>query len=473
MTALGKLFRTTAFKLSAVYLVLFSIGAGLVLASVGRRVKTVLNEQIAETVDADLVALSEQYTLGGIQQLAGAVRRRAQAPNGSLYLVTTFAGDVIAGNIAEMPSVPPDERELVEATYRLRGETSASKHTALARIFLLPGGYQLLVGHDIQDHKILRGILRSALGASLFWLALVGALGGLFMAHRVLERVDAMSGAAARIMAGDLKQRLTVSDAGDELDRLAENLNLMLERIDELMQGLTQVSDNIAHDLKTPLTRLRNRAEEGLRVDGATETYRAALMKVIEESDALIRVFNALLLIARAEAGYSSDNIAPFDAAQVARDIAEIYEPLCEEQGVQLRLSAEGEILVSGQRDLFTQAVVNLVDNALKYGVATHDPTIEIGASVAGDRVEIVVADHGAGVSSQDRERIAGRFVRLENSRSQPGSGLGLSLAAAVARLHHGVLRIEDNGPGLRATLSLPIAASSAGPASRGMRENA
>jgi signal transduction histidine kinase len=309
---------------------------------------------------------------------------------------------------------------------------------------------------------VLRDILRQALGVSLFWLALVGAMGGLFVAHRMLERVDVMSASARRIMAGDLHERLAVSGAGDELDRLAENFNAMLERISELMQGLREVSDNIAHDLKTPLTRLRNRAEAALRDSSENGEHREALNAVIEESDCLIRVFNALLMIARAEAGYSSDNLVTYDADAVVADIVEMYEPVAEEQGVELAVTTEPGLVVTGSRELLGQAVVNLVDNALKYGVSGEKPRIDVSAKRFCDRVEITVADHGPGISPADRERVVGRFVRLENSRSRPGSGLGLSMAAAVARLHHGALRIEDNAPGLRVVLSLPATRAAA-----------
>ncbi len=272
----------------------------------------------------------------------------------------------------------------------------------------------------------------------------------------MLERVDVMSASARRIMAGDLHERLAVTGAGDELDRLAENFNAMLERISELMTGLREVSDNIAHDLKTPLTRLRNRAEAALRGASDNGQHREALTAVIEESDSLIRVFNALLMIARAEAGYSSDNLAPFEADAVVSDIVEMYEPVAEEQGVRLEAQTEPGLAVTGSRELLGQAVVNLVDNALKYGASGESPRIDVRAKRVADRIEITVADHGPGISPQDRERVVGRFVRLENSRSRPGSGLGLSMAAAVARLHHGALRIEDNAPGLRVVLSLP-----------------
>lgn len=456
--ALGKLFRTTAFKLSIAYLVLFSIGAGLVLTRVGARVKEVLDEQIEQTIDAEIRALSEQYAQGGLRQLSTAVERRVRAPGGSLYLLTTHAGDAIVGNIDPPRVAPVGGKELVETTYQRRGETTGEIHPALMRLFIIPGGFRLLIGHDIEDHKVLRDILRRALGVSLFWLALVGALGGLLVSHRMLERVDVMSASARRIMAGDLHERLAVTGAGDELDRLAENFNAMLERIYELMTGLREVSDNIAHDLKTPLTRLRNRAEAALRAGSPNGEHREALQAVIEESDGLIRVFNALLMIARAEAGYSSDNLAQFDAAAVVRDIVEMYEPVAEEQGADISLAAEDGLIVTGIRDLLGQAVVNLVDNALKYGAQGETARVDVSAARVGERVEITVADHGPGISPQDRERVVGRFVRLENSRSRPGSGLGLSMAAAVARLHHGALRIDDNAPGLRVVLSLPAA---------------
>ena len=466
MTALGKLFRTTAFKLSIAYLVLFSIGAGLVLARVGARVKEVLDEQIEQTVDAEIRALSEQYAQGGLRQLANAVERRVRAPGGSLYLLSSHSGDVIVGNIEPPNFTPSGGTELVETTYERRGEPGV-KHPALLRLFLLPGGFRLLIGHDIEDHEVLRGILRRALGVSLFWLALVGALGGLFVSYRMLERVDVMSGSARRIMAGDMHERLAISGAGDELDRLAENFNAMLERISELMAGLREVSDNIAHDLKTPLTRLRNRAEAALRAGSNDSEHRAALAAVIEESDNLIRVFNALLMIARAEAGYSSDNMASFDADAVVRDIAEMYEPVAEEQGVRLDVTTQDGLTIMGSRELLGQALVNLVDNALKYGGTGEEPRIAIEARRVGDRVEIIVADRGPGIAPSDRERVVGRFVRLENSRSRPGSGLGLSLAAAVARMHHGALRIEDNAPGLRVALSLPAMRTTVGPTAR------
>jgi signal transduction histidine kinase len=463
----GKLFRTTAFKLSLAYFVLFSLGAFVVLGSVGQRVEAVLDEETAQNIDAEIARLTELFGEGGLRQLVMSIERRARAPGGSIFLVTTPAGEYIAGNIIASPMIGAEEGALDETIYRRRGEGADIHHHALAKLAILPGEFRVLVGHDVEDHRVLRRILRQGLGASLFWLALVGTLGGLFVAYRMLERVDAMSASARRIMAGDLDQRLEATGAGDELDRLAENLNAMLARIGQLMTGLSEVSDNIAHDLKTPLTRLRNRAEEVSRGDASMEQMRAALGAIIAESDALIRVFDALLTIARAEAGYSSDNLSEVDAGEIAADIAELYEPVAEQRGALLRSEAQEGLIVRGNRELLGRMLANLVDNALKYGVGGDKPSILpsilVSARRVGGSIEICVADRGPGVPPRDRERVIGRFTRLENSRSLPGSGLGLSLAAAVARLHHGSLRLEDNAPGLRAIVTLPAVASSRG----------
>lgn len=463
MSVLGKLFRTTAFKLSLGYLVAFAIGASVVMTWVSWNVGRLIDEQIGATIEAEINGLSEQYAQGGIRRLLDVVERRVRQPGASLYLVTNFQGQAITGNIKGLPPEVLLRPGVRETAYERVGEVEIDRR-ALARIFLLPGGFRLLVGRDLEDRESLRSVMGRALLTSLFWLVVIGAFGGLFVARRVLRRVEAISDSARTIMQGDLAQRLPLAGANDELDRLAGNLNEMLERIQELMAGVREVSDNIAHDLKTPLTRLRNRAEEALRSARDPKDYRIALEKMLEESEQLIRIFNALLTIARLEAGGERGEHAAFDLATCVRDVAELYEPLADEAGIDLVVETSGDSTVLGSRELAGQALANLIDNALKY--AAPGPglrgVVHVRVQRLGHGVEASVADNGPGIPAADRERVFGRFVRLESSRSRPGSGLGLSLVAAVASLHNGDVRIEDNEPGLRVVLVFPAAAGDA-----------
>ena len=288
----------------------------------------------------------------------------------------------------------------------------------------------------------------------------LGIGAGLLISRSVLTRIETVSEASRKIMAGDLSRRIPLAGSGDELDRLAESLNAMLARIEELMAALREVSDNIAHDLKTPLTRLRNRAEAALRSHDDPAAYRDGLSKTIEEADELIRTFNSLLLIARLEAGAAAENMALVDPAAVIADVAELYEPVAEQAGLQPGgYHARWAAAFVANRELVSQAVANLVDNAIKYSA---DSKSRAAAPCASGSIAPAKTSRspsptcGPGIAPNDRPRALQRFVRLEKSRSQPGSGLGLSLVAAVARLHGGSIRLEDNAPGLKAVLVLP-----------------
>ncbi|MGL4296602.1 MAG: sensor histidine kinase, partial [Aestuariivirga sp.] len=270
-------------------------------------------------------------------------------------------------------------------------------------------------------------------------------------------RVDAITAASHTIMAGDMGGRMPVSGSGDELDRLALALNQMLDQIQRLMAGMQEVSSNVAHDLKTPLTRVKARVEAALRSGNAGE-YKAALEKTVEESDRLLDTFNALLSIARAEAGQARSGLEPIDASQVIADVAELYEPTAEELGGNLQFDVAPDLNVRGDRQLLAQALSNLIDNALKYGAREgQGPEIKVTGQVEGNNVVIAVGDHGEGIAPGDRGRVTERFVRLDSSRARPGNGLGLSLVSGVMKLHDGALVLDDNGPGLLAKLVLPL----------------
>lgn len=465
MTALGKLFRTTTFKLTLVYLTVFALFAAFLLGYFAFNTRRLVTEQITDTVNAEITGLAEQYRLGGIRRIVIVVDGRARRPGSSLYLVTTFTGEALAGNVTALQPGILDQPGWTETAYRRLDESEGAdrpEHLALVRVYELPGGFRLLVGRDLEERERLYHIIVSAGRWSIAIVLVLGLAGGLFVTRRVLRRVDAMTETTRSIMGGDLGERLPVTGTGDELDRLAENLNAMLDRIEALMHGLKEVSDNIAHDLKTPLTRLRNRTEQALRSAGNEAEYRAALESTIEESDSLIATFNALLMIARAESGQARGDMHEFDAAEIAHDVGELYEPLAEEKGIELKVEAETAAPVKGSRELVSQALANLVDNAIKYSAPGEGaangvvPEIVVRATSDGDRILLTVADRGPGIPQADRARAVERFVRLEQSRSKPGSGLGLSLAAAVARLHGGELTLEDNSPGLKSIIALP-----------------
>jgi signal transduction histidine kinase len=460
VTALAKLFRTTAFKIVAAYLLIFSLFAVGVVFYLARHTQQLVVSQITETVDLEVRNLTEQYGIGGIRRLVDVIEKRAAQPGSNLYLVTTYSGDALAGNIVDMPVSVLQNEGWSEITYRHAEAGNAAKESrALVRVVSLPGGFRLLVGRDFEERDRLRQILAQPARWAVVLIVVMGVAGGIFVARRVLKRIDSMTATNERIMAGDLTGRLAVTGSGDEFDRLANSLNAMLERIEALMSGLKQVSDNIAHDLKTPLTRLRIRTEEALRTAKSESDYRAALESTIEESDGLIRIFDALLMIARAEAGEARHGMVDFDANDVAKSVVELYEPLAEEKGLRLAADIDGPLPVHGSRELVGQALANLIDNAIKYGGAGRPGDkneIRVATQRENGSALLTVADHGRGIAIEDRGRAVERFVRLEPSRSRPGVGLGLSLASAVARLHGGELRLEDNSPGLRVTLALP-----------------
>jgi signal transduction histidine kinase len=471
VTAFGKLIRTTAFRLTLAYLFLFALFAASLLGYFAWNTRRLITEQITTTVNAEVGVISDIFGRRGLHGLVLAIENRALRPGANLYLVTTPTGRAIAGNVGSLAPGVMATSGWSEARYRRLDEQDAADHRALVYVTELDG-FRLLVGRDLEERRRMFGIVAKAAQWSLLVVIVLGLGGGIFVARRVLRRIDAMTGTTRRIMAGDLSGRLPVGRSGDELDRLAENLNAMLERIEALMMGLKEVSDNIAHDLKTPLTRLRNRAEEALAKSGSEAEYRSALERTIEESDGLIRTFNALLMIARAESGQARGNMDDFDAADVAHGIQELYEPLAEDDGMSLRVKTESTPL-HGNRELISQALANLVENAIKYGkpIAAAQPLsansvadprsreILIEARRDGDSVLLSVRDHGRGIPEADRKHAVERFVRLEASRTQPGSGLGLSLASAVATLHGGELRLDDADPGLSATLAIPARA--------------
>ena len=466
---LARLFRSTAVRLALMFMAVFALSAVMVVGYIYWNTNLLLARRLTATIDAEIRVLSENYQVGGMRRLVSAIEQRAAVPGDTIYLLANSQGRAIAGNLLSIPSQISGPPGWIEFSYEVYQSGRRELKLARARTFRLQGGFSLLVGRDIGEQRRFEQVITSALIWSLGLTMLIGLFAGWIVSRRMLVRIGKMRATSQRIMAGNLSERISVTGSGDELDQLAISLNGMLDQIERLLIGLREVSDNIAHDLKTPLTRLRNRVETALRAKPTTKGYRSALEQAIEDSDHLIDIFNALLSIARAEAGVHNTDMTEIDGAAMAHDIAELYGPLAEEQGCVVRVEAPSEVFFEGNRELISQVLANLLDNSLKYGRVgdrprTKSEEIVIRVTRLKEIVEISVLDCGPGIPESERERVLNRFARLESSRSLAGSGLGLSLAVAVVHLHGGDLRLEDNPgcdnadhePGLVVTIALP-----------------
>lgn len=457
MTARIKLLRTSTFRLAALYLILFAVSVAALLGYVYWNTAVLLERQTDDTIRAEVQALADQYRIRGLRGIIDTIRRRSADDSGSVYLLTDSAGTRIAGNITAMPKFPEDDSNWIEFPLEVERGMNQERHIARAFHTDLEGEFELVVGRDVAALRQFASIIRTTILYALVIALVLGLGGGLLMSRNFLRRVDAITEASRTIMAGNMAGRMPVHGSNDELDRLALALNAMLDQIESLMAAMKEVSSNVAHDLRTPLTRIKAGVEAALR-SGSQGDYRAALECTVDESDRLLVTFNALLSIARAEAGQARSGLVPLDASTIVADVVELYAPLAEEEGGTLVCDTPAGLHVLGDRQLLSQALTNLIDNALKYGARKGDtPKISVRGWIEDDKVIVAVRDHGEGVPVEDRNRVTERFVRLDSSRSQPGNGLGLSLVSGVMKLHKGTLLLEDNHPGLAAKLVLPL----------------
>ncbi len=466
---LTALYRTTAVRLSAVYLLLFATCAAFLVFYVSSMSENLLQQQMREAVAQETEQIERVFDNNGMNGLLRTLERRSRQPGANLYVIASPTGEVLAGNVASLQPGVLDTEGWTETPFRYQRYQEEARGNnrpmAYAQVSVLSNGLRVLVGRDLGEPENFRYLVRQALMVALGVMG-VGALAIWYLIGRnALKRMDRMSGASQRIMAGDLSQRLPTSGSGDEFDRLSESLNTMLGRIEKLNEGLKQVSDNIAHDLKTPLTRLRNKAEAAL-AGGEKADHRTALEEMITESDQLIRTFNALLMISRVEAGQAPAEMSAIDISGIAHDSAELYEPVAEDCGLKLVTEVADGIEIKGNRELVGQALGNLIDNAVKYAEGSGgEPEVRISLARREGDVVLSVSDSGPGVPENKRDDVVKRFVRLDDSRSKPGTGLGLSLAVAVMEMHHGRLELDsthperENNRGLTVRMVFPVVA--------------
>ena len=392
------------------------------------------------------------YGQGGVEGLAAAIKEEVDTGtlrNGAA-LLTDAAGRKIAGNIASWPRSLGTNLAWTEM--RLYPGASRQSVPFAIRTIQLQTGERLLIGTSIDDRERMRAALVEALIGALLLALPLGLLGGFLLLRVTERRARAVGRVAAQIAGGDFSHRLDEQAEGEEFAMVEAAINAMLERIEELVEQLRLVTDSLAHDMRSPLTRMRANIEKAAGYAMA-EPEQQALEAISIDIDRLLRLISATLEISRAEAGMGRQQFSQFNLVELLRDICEIYQPVAEEIGMSIELGTEGEIAYCGNRQMIGRAVANLADNALKY--AANGERIVLAASDQGDRVEVLVTDRGPGIPSDLREDAIVKYRRLEEARTTEGSGLGLALVRAVARLHGGHIILEDNEPGLRVRLDL------------------
>jgi len=446
-----RLFRTSSFRLALLYAGLLTASV-LVLFGVTYWFATNYATQDEDNeIGVEFASIQDEAQLSGQARLPAIIDNhlRLRKDVSAIYLLQDSAGQKIIGNVPAMEPV------IGTATLRMRVDDRSRQ--VRARGYRLANGDYLLIGQDTRTLRDMKALIIRAFGVGLLVTLLLALLGGVIVSTTMLKRIDAVSRTARAIVEGDMSQRVPVRGTDDEFDELAASVNAMLNRIDDLMRSMRQVSNDVAHDLRTPLTRLRQRLEHARRRAQTTEELHEALGHSIAQVDSILETFGALLRIAQIEAGGRASEKSAINVSRLLTAIVDDFAPAAEDQGQTLVAEIDKGLSISGDPELLTQMVVNLVDNAIR-----HSPPgarICIEAKAVGDSLELAVVDNGPGIPPRERENVLRPFYRLEASRTTEGSGLGLSLVAAIAKRHDAKLSLGDNSPGLRVAVLFPAAA--------------
>jgi signal transduction histidine kinase len=447
-------FSQAGVRFGMIYAALFGASSLALAAFLWWSTAGLLDRQNEAAIQVDTQGLVERLTDGGLASLIDTIEQRiaGNIDDDAVYLLVDSNLQRLAGNLERWPRGVPLDFDWIDMHIDRAGMRG------LARVHHedLPGGLHLLVGRDVESRVQLRGLVADAMLWAAVIAVLLGTVGAVAVRGLFRATLADVSATAAAVSAGDLTRRVKVTGHSDEFDLLAETINDMLDRIARLMDGVRQVSNAIAHDLRTPITRARMRLEDAATNARTEADLHQAIERAQSDLDGIVAVFQALLRIAEIEAGARRSAFTHVDVAPLLTDLSELYEAAAEETGQSLAARIPPQALVFGDRDMIQQAIANLMDNAMKF--SPPGGVIRLSARSVPGAVEIVVADDGPGIPAQDREHATQRFFRGETARSTPGSGLGLALVQAVAMLHGGTLRLEDNAPGLRAVLQLPAA---------------
>ncbi|MBK1721693.1 sensor histidine kinase [Thiocystis violacea] len=450
----ARILRSSTFRLALLYVVLLGASVAILLGFIYWSTAGYMDRQTTATIQAEIRGLAEQYRRVGLGGLTSLISERvARDPVGSsVYLLVDDRLERVVGNLDRWPPEIPDAQGWIRFRLREWGPARAEEHEARGQVFSLRGGLRLLVGRDVRDLEATRALILDALTWGLAITAALALLGSWLMSAGLVRRLEAINQTSREIMEGDLSRRIPLSGSGDDFDALAASLNRMLERIEALMASVRQVSDNIAHDLRTPLTRLRNKLELLKAELPETLGARTLAEETIADAEEMLATFNALLRIARIESGSRRSAFQDLDLGPLVEDLVELYEPVAADREQDLSYGGCGEAWIFGDRDLVFQALTNLVDNAIKYTPPGGRIRAQVG--VEGDCILVEVADDGPGIPAALHTQVFRRFFRVDDSRSTPGSGLGLSLVQAVAQLHRASIALLDNQPGLRVRIA-------------------
>ncbi|MDB5399727.1 MAG: Two component system histidine kinase [Rhodopila sp.] len=448
-----ELFRSAGFRFGAIYALLLAISATALALFLWWATAGLLDRQTEAAINADAQGLAERWADGGLPALVVTIEDRLaqNIDDDAIYLLADSNMKRIAGNLATWP---PSVTE-AGPWYGLPVMRAGMKSLANVQRYELPGGFHLLIGRDVQVRAQLRTLLTDALLWAVVVVLLMATVGALVVRSLFRRTLANVSATAAAIAGGDFAQRVRLTGRGDEFDQVAEVINDMLDRIGRLMDGVRQVSNAIAHDLRTPITRARTRLEDAALHAESADDLRAAIERATLDLDGIVGVFQALLRIAEIEAGSRRSSFARLDVVPLLAEVADLYGALAEDRGIVLTVEAPDAVPAYGDKAMIQQAIANLVDNAVKF--SPQDGTVRLSVSI-NSMVFIAVSDEGPGITLCERGKATDRFYRGESARSTPGSGLGLSLVLAVAHLHGGELCLEDNKPGLRAIFALPLA---------------
>ncbi len=447
-----ELLASSSFRLSLVYMVLFAGSVLLLLGFIYWSTVGFMARQTDATIEAEIIGLAEQYRKGGLGSLIDILQDRIERDpdSSSVYLLASPSLKPLAGNIDAWPDVKTGSDGWLTFAFK-DTRTGGRVFQARARPFVLTGGLHLLVGRDTRELSATQQLIIRALVWGIALTLALALAGSIVMSRSVLKRIERINQTSREIMAGDLQRRIETTGTNDEFDQLAINLNAMLDEIERLMAGIRHVTDNIAHDLRTPLTRLRTRLEQLYADLDPGSPTNSNVEQSIADADQLLATFGALLRIARIEAGGVRANFETVELAELVQDAAELYDVVAEQKQVELDTRLEAKPWVQGDRDLLFQAVINLLDNAIKFSPEAGRVLLQL--SERDSEPVLSISDQGPGIPANEREKVLERFYRLDQSRAEHGSGLGLSLVAAVARMHNAKIEFGDNHPGLIAEL--------------------